>query len=1127
MDNLINNLPSNSTSINIKLSDTSSVSYNDIATKLLSEKLLLTALELHAELCESGKELPILRDYFSNSNNFDNSTKNESFVSIARSSSQATLDSLDMTRYSEDDGGVDERVAVLEFELRKARENISALRANLTVVTESATTSPDKKNNKQFNDKCLSIKPHEQRALNYLVYEYLLSQSYKLTSITFSDENENQDFEDWDDVGLNIPKPPNLLQIYREFLSKTGYDKPPSIDASTQTDFVDEQIEVNDDNPTDEINEQKEQLNASSDEFEFIKQQSLDDKKNDTVEFTKDCNDQSNECNEQNNDNNKIIINSVASTSTTPEKLDPLDSVHQETLSCSQEPDEDDSISISAVMSLEDTDPGDKDWTKVQLSRLDIPVESSSSSVFINLPSRFLPERFKEHILSYSSVNTSSTGVQMVDDLIKNNSSESLINLLAKSLLIVSPNIISTKREEVIPLLIKTIRVLPKNNDRDKLLQLLFNLKKKPHQEERRVLLKALITAIKMDGVPPEPEELITLCWEQSQHKYPERRLLAVECCSVLAPYTSNAVRNSLIISMLQQILLDDKETVVRVAVIRSLALLVALTDDPDKYFQFEELTLTALDDESTQVFQVASNLLLPTLAQWALSLKRLLSHLMSRILSRLKNNFVKADKLNSKYSQSKDSRNDDKIIRLIDTLKILLPHIIVFMADNETVKNLITEDTPSEVPKKILNLCPSSIMEPVAFSENPDSIGKILNIFITNDWEEMWPEFEWLTKKLIPDIVEMLKLIDLTQENVLNNLLMYIQSMCNGFGINIVQHKIKKLFEDEVMECEQKLMALSDNSSISMAFIPAYLLILSTLDPQELSKILKHFIIMFSINGLDINSLIITIKILCKQPDIVEEVVSALWEGVVHQRAVVRCTTGKLIGNIIGNIDDKLVISRVAPAIVTLASDGDITVKAAAVTALGKLITDCTASQVRDKGRLTLESIVKDPQGVSQALTIPLITTFTCIAPNCSQHYIEDVIAPHLAGITVSASQQTQKAELTTVLLDAYSVLVYSSLSDRCITGVLLPGLKYLETLTNQLLPHQRDSVKSLIREAESRHNTSKNNEKTTFTSSPLSLPLTSTNVGQGVEDMRQRMTKMFSPKPTSPGITNIFRKK
>lgn len=50
-----------------------SISYEEMATKLLNEKLLLTALELHAELCEAGKELPILKEFFSNPNNFENS----------------------------------------------------------------------------------------------------------------------------------------------------------------------------------------------------------------------------------------------------------------------------------------------------------------------------------------------------------------------------------------------------------------------------------------------------------------------------------------------------------------------------------------------------------------------------------------------------------------------------------------------------------------------------------------------------------------------------------------------------------------------------------------------------------------------------------------------------------------------------------------------------------------------------------------------------------------------------------------------------------------------------------------------------------------------------------------------
>lgn len=89
----------------------------------------------------------------------------------------------------------------------------------------------------------MPIKPHELRALNYLINEYLLEQSYKLTSITFGDENDSQDFESWEDVGLNIPKPAKLLQVYRDFSKSTGIDKPPSVDASVQTDLDQSQMD--------------------------------------------------------------------------------------------------------------------------------------------------------------------------------------------------------------------------------------------------------------------------------------------------------------------------------------------------------------------------------------------------------------------------------------------------------------------------------------------------------------------------------------------------------------------------------------------------------------------------------------------------------------------------------------------------------------------------------------------------------------------------------------------------------------------------------------------------------------------------------------------------------------------
>ena len=54
-----------------KCTDTNETTLDAVASKLLKDNMLLTALELHTELLESGRELPRLRDYFSNPGNFE------------------------------------------------------------------------------------------------------------------------------------------------------------------------------------------------------------------------------------------------------------------------------------------------------------------------------------------------------------------------------------------------------------------------------------------------------------------------------------------------------------------------------------------------------------------------------------------------------------------------------------------------------------------------------------------------------------------------------------------------------------------------------------------------------------------------------------------------------------------------------------------------------------------------------------------------------------------------------------------------------------------------------------------------------------------------------------------------
>ncbi|KAL6258754.1 hypothetical protein P5V15_010703 [Pogonomyrmex californicus] len=1090
-----------------------SISYEEIATKLLNEKLLLTALELHAELCEAGKELPILRDFFSNPNNFESSNiKPEPYTPMPRSSSQATLDSLDMTRYSEDGAGVDERVAILEFELRKAKENISALRANLTVVTELEGTlkAPDKNSEKNPTTE-LPIKPHEQRALNFLINEYLLARSYKLTSITFNDECEEQDFEDWQDVGLNIPKPAQLLQIYREYMRANGYDKPPSINIAMQTDFIVEDVEEQK-NESQEMAEQVERLQqriAVLEQEKTILQEIISSNKDNIIENPV----KSGSCG---------TIRTINSSSTTPDKFELLEPLPRDMSTTTQEPEEDDSV--SAVVSLDETDPGDKEWTRLQLPRVNV---TEKSSVLPTASSRNLPTKFKLEIATHCMADVSGSLMTSVEESLKQGvTRDTLVDILAYTLPRVVPNIILNKREEIIPLILSAIHLHSNSSEREKLLQLLFNLKKRPQEDERQMILAGLVAMVKLAEESLETEEILTICWEQSQHKYPERRLLAVECCSVLASYTSASIRNSLMLSMLQQMLLEDKDPVVRTSVVRSLALLIALMDDPDKYFQCEELALTALHDTSSIVVETASSVLLPVLAQWALSLKRLHLNLLPRIISKVKNQLKPT---HSQTSPNKDYVDEEKLTPSIGILQCILPYTVLCVANTDTVRACIKDDTSPDLSKEFLALCHSNIVDPRIFYEGSIDVGVLLNTFFSKSWEDAsWPELDWFTTKLVFDVLDMVKSVDATQENVLKTLLMYIHSLCVGFGKFITQSRIQAAFSPEVSELEKQLTALStDKKNMSLTLIPSYLVILSTLDSTELANNFKQFLVILSMSGTSISWLQIAASILCARERMQEHVLASLWDGVMHQRSSVRCATATLFGSIIAYVSDRLANAKIVPAIVTLASDPEVGVRCAAISTLGRIITECKVREARDKARLTLETIAKDPQEFSQILAISLVSTFAVIAPTCPQNYIEDIIATHLSTIASFALQQSRKIELVNALVEAYSVLVYCPLSSQCVSGVVLPGLRHLETLVIQCLPQQKDAVRSLLREAESRQDLSKPMDRTLSASSGLSLSMATVNVGQGVEDMRQRMSKIFQQKTGSPSMPSIFRKK
>ena len=425
-----------------------------VADYLLKEGYLLTALELHVELSEKGSALPSLTTFFKESKNF------ESFISKTSpqssvSGSQAGLDDVsslfDLTRNSEDSHvQAEDRVAVLEFELRKARETIFNLREELTSKVnqnqdhDSDTIDINEQSDDEYEDENLVMKAHEKRIVNFLINEYLLQHGYKLTSITFSDENTEADyFEDWDSIGINVTKPPNLLRLYRDYGKHFEHKQVNHVEINTDPDPEWQNLKRKSEENEEEIQGLQSKIQCLTSNLE--QQKSSNDQLGTQLK------------------EKESLIDILKSSQT---------------------------IKSSSLAS-----------------------SVSSTEILEIIP----PGQFYQHLKNKCP--------QIDQDWYLN---QDLVHELAQGLPKIVPNILLNKREELLPLLIIAIQHHPDSKTRDQLLNLLFNLTKKPELEQRKVILKGFKGIARTLGHQKLESELLPQLWEQLNHKYDERRILVV-----------------------------------------------------------------------------------------------------------------------------------------------------------------------------------------------------------------------------------------------------------------------------------------------------------------------------------------------------------------------------------------------------------------------------------------------------------------------------------------------------------------------------------------------------------------------------------------------------------------------
>ncbi|XP_022622016.1 lisH domain and HEAT repeat-containing protein KIAA1468 homolog isoform X2 [Seriola dumerili] len=1107
------------------------VSVDVIAAQLLRDQYILTALEFHTELLEAGRELPRLRDYFSNPGNFERQSGTPPAKDqvlgpggpLNRAGSISTLDSLDFARYS-DDGNreSDDRVAVLEFELRKAKETIQALRANLTQAAESEVPSQERKNFKSSPEIQEPIRPLEKRALNFLVNEYLLKNEYKLSSITFSDENDDQDFELWDDVGLNIPKPPDLLQLYRN--CGTPLPSPRNtMDVSVGVDFGDlpgncitqdppKKLDLSQQQQTEVVQELEYQIGLLNNEKQSLAEQikklqseiqTLKRTVSSPPPATLDLGSQ--------NASNPSSSSTTTTTTTTTSSTDPL----------SVPPTDNGQYLDIRGVSEPETDP---DLPSTQNTSQSHPQShnklKSRPPVQFDKPNRKLSPAFQQALLSFCRMCSDSrlgAEVSRIAD-----SEESVMLMLGRCLPHIVPNVLLAKREELIPLILCTACLHPEPKERDQLLHILFNLIKRPDDEQRQMILTGCVAFARHVGPTRVEAELLPQCWEQINHKYPERRLLVAESCGALGPYLPKEIRSSLVLSMLQQMLTEDKADMVREAVVKSLGIIMGYIDDPDKYSQGFELMLLSLGDPSERVVSAVHQVFIPAFAAWTTELGTLHTALIPSLLARI-------EKL---LMQGEHSLDEHKLHVFLSALQSLIPPLFAVVLQNApfTSRAKLHGDIPAIEVTRFPR--PASPLQDVAtIIGSREMLSALLLLYdhqLEHEGTTGWDSLLWVVNQLLPQLIEIVGRINVTSSTCVHEFSRFFWRFCRTFGKIFTNTKVKPQFQEILRLSEENVDASAGNGILTKATVPIYATgVLTCYNQEEDRKLLVGFLedvmTTLSLSHAPLDSLKASFVELGANPVYHELLLTVLWYGVVHTSALVRCTAARMFELLVKGVNETLVAQRVVPALITLSSDPEISVRISTIPAFGTIMETVTQKELLERVKMQLASFLEDPQYQDQhSLHMEIIRTFGRVGPNAEPRFRDEFVLPHLHKLALannSQSVESKRIDIATQLFEAYSALSCCFISEEVMVNHFLPGLRCLRADMEQLSPEHEVILSSMIKECEIKV------ENRGMADAQGSMSIASSLVG---EDAKTKfLSKMGQLTTSGAMLANVFQRK
>ncbi|XP_066311923.1 uncharacterized protein [Miscanthus floridulus] len=488
---------------------------NCVVNFLLEERYHLTALELLQELQEDGRSAHALRlrAFFSDPALFPPDL-------VARASSAPP--GADPQILLEEKIAAEEKLALVEYDLRLAKEDLSQLKLELQKQKES---SPDDSNGLLLGasiregstsqqdkwDMKISalgpLKDNERKDLNCAVKEYLLLAGYRLAAMTFIEEVPDQDLDVWPNSSAGVPDA--LRRYYYQYLSSTA-------------EAAEEKISILKENET--LLKDNERLNAENDSLMKSREgansqvaalrKSLDaahkdikDKEHMIQDLRQSLDVQRKELNDCRAEITALKMYIEGTQSSKQLFVGTSDGVKSHSIA--------NSVGASSLNNEDEDSKGSEAVTNKLASAVNITDDTQKDRQVLESVEG---SSISETPVSFTTDENGSYGTSEEDKSVSNISSNNAletIKIVSDALPKIVPYVLINHREELLPLIICAIEKHPDSDVRDSLTHTLFNLIKRPDGEQRRIIMDACVELAKSIGEMRTETELLPQCWEQ------------------------------------------------------------------------------------------------------------------------------------------------------------------------------------------------------------------------------------------------------------------------------------------------------------------------------------------------------------------------------------------------------------------------------------------------------------------------------------------------------------------------------------------------------------------------------------------------------------------------------------